>query len=267
MKISVITVALNAAATLEQTLRSVREQGWPDVEHIVVDGGSADGSVEILRRNEESLSRWISEPDNGLYDAMNKGIAMAGGEIVGFLNADDVYAHNQVLSRVGEALSAPGLDGCYGDLVYVDAGNMSRIIRYWRSEPYREGLFERGWMPAHPTFFVRRTVYERYGDFRVDLEFQADLELTARFIAVNRISVAYLPEILVRMRIGGKTNRSVSNILKGNMESYRACRDLGLDITPLYFLRKFAMRVPQFFRRPPGDLQARQPPPGSVPGI
>lgn len=250
MKISVITVCYNAAATLEHAIGSVAAQDHAEREHLVIDGGSHDGTAEILRRHAASLSRVVSEPDRGIYDAMNKGIALASGEVIGFLNADDEYAHPGVLSRVAARFADPALDACYADLVYVDQKDPRRVVRYWRSRPYESGLFERGWMPAHPTFYVRRRVYERHGGFDLAYRLQADFELTMRFLAVHRVRAAYVPEIWVRMRTGGATNRSVGNVLRGNAEAWRAVRRHGLRAGPLFVVRKVLSRLPQFFRRP-----------------
>lgn len=250
MKVSVVTVSLNAEDTITDTLESVSSQTYPRIEHIVIDGGSSDGTVEILSAHQENLSQWISTPDNGIYHAMNKGIQRATGDIIGFLNADDVYQHDEVITEIARCFEDQSIQACYADLVYVDRDDLSKVLRYWRSQPYRPGLFEKGWMPAHPTFFVRRNVYERFGGFNETLKYQSDFELTARMLAIHRVNARYLPEIIVRMRAGGTTNKSVKNIVRGNIESYRACRQLGLKLTPLYFVTKFMMRAPQFFNRP-----------------
>lgn len=256
MKISVITVSFNALATLGGTLNSVASQQYKNVEHIVVDGGSTDGTVELLASGPGRLSNWISEPDRGIYDAMNKAIAMATGEVVGTLNADDMYADDSVLVQVAEVFADPTVDACYADLVYVDQIDASKIIRYWKSRSYEDGLFERGWMPAHPTFFVRRSVYERFGGFDLSFPRQADFELTMRFLAIHKIKTVYVPEIWIRMRMGGVSNNSVRGVIKGNLEAWRACRKNGLDVGMFFIPRKILSRIPQFFSRPSKDLQA-----------
>ena len=250
MKISVVTVVFNGAETIADTVASISRQSHPDIEHIVIDGGSTDGTLKIIKDSEWTPHLVISETDKGLYDAMNKGISYCSGEVIGFLNADDFYEHGEVLESVSEVFKEPEIDACYADLVYVDANDLQDIKRYWTSQEYKPGLFEKGWMPAHPTFFVRKSVYEKYGGFDLRYRFQSDYELTARFMAVEEIHTRYIPEIWVRMRMGGTTNRSLSNIVKGNLESYRACKRLGLDMKPWYFITKFAMRIPQFFKRP-----------------
>ena len=251
MKISVITVCYNSAATIEDTLQSVARQTHPDVEHIVVDGDSTDGTWEILERYRHRISKIVSEPDLGVYDAMNKGLRLATGDVIGFLNADDVYAHEDVLKRVAGVMSDPQIDACYADLVYVDKDDPQRVVRYWKSQPYEEGLFLKGWMPAHPTFFVRRSVYERLGGFDLSYPRQSDFELTMRFLHVNKINAVYIPEIFVRMRTGGLSNSSWRGVLKGNLEAYRACKKHVPGTTAFFMVRKILSRFPQFFTRPP----------------
>jgi glycosyltransferase involved in cell wall biosynthesis len=250
MKISVITVCYNAAATIADAVQSVAAQDHSDIEHIVIDGGSRDGTLDILERNKSRISRIVSEPDRGIYDAMNKGVALATGDVVGFLNADDWFAHAGVLSRVAAQFGNPEIDACYADLVYVDQSNPESIVRYWKSRPYRDGLCERGWMPAHPTFYVRRGIYQRHGVFDLRYRLQADYEICMRFLAVKHVRAVYVPEIWVRMRMGGATNRSIRNVWRGNLEAWHAARQSGLDVSPLFILQKLASRLPQFFAKP-----------------
>lgn len=247
MKISVVTVCFNGEATLYDAIQSVAGQDHQEHEHIVVDGASTDGTRDILSRNRHLLASVVSEPDRGIYDAMNKGVALSQGDVVGFLNADDVYAHPGVLSRIAEEFADKSIDACYADLVYVDTNDPGKVVRYWKSRPYVPGLFEGGWMPAHPTFYVRRSVYERFGAYDLRYRFAADFELTMRLMAVRRIKAVYVPETWVRMRAGGATNR---NKLRTNLEAYRAARRNGLQVTPFFVLRKIASRLPQFFWLP-----------------
>lgn len=251
MKISIITVCYNAADTIGETLDSVADQTYQDIEHIVIDGGSTDGTGAVLKAKGRRVAIWRSEPDRGIYDAMNKGILLATGDVVGMLNADDIYADETVLEQVAVIFSDPAVDACYADLVYVSADDPTKVRRYWRSCSYREGLFERGWMPAHPTFFVRRRVYEEHGLFDTQFKLQSDFELTMRFINVQRIKTEYMPRIWVRMRMGGVSNRSIRNVMRGNIEAYKACRKHRIKVSPLFFLMKIASRIPQFFTRPP----------------
>ena len=251
MKISVITVVFNAVETIEDTIKSVIDQDYDDIEHIIIDGGSTDGTLDVVNCYKDHLAKVVSEPDNGIYDAMNKGIELATGEITGNLNADDWYAHSGVLSQVANTFSADeDIDAVYGDIVYVTREQPHNIVRYWESGSYHDGLFEKGWMPAHPSFFVKREIYSRYGKFDLDLKIQSDFELTMRLIAINRIKTQYLPGVMVKMRMGGVTNNRISNVIKGNLEAYAACRKNGLAVTPLFMVRKILSRLPQFFRKP-----------------
>ena len=248
MKISVISVCYNSVATIEDTLRSVATQTYPDIEHIIIDAQSSDGTMDIVNRYRDRLTHVVSEPDRGIYDAMNKGLHLATGDVIGFLNSDDVFADNTVLAQVAEVFSKQGVDACYADLVYVDKGNMSKVTRYWKSRPYEDGLFEKGWMPAHPTFYARRWVYEKYGNYDLAYRRQSDFELTLRFLAVHKINTTYIPKVLVRMRSGG-ASRGVWHILEGNIEAYRACRKHSLNVTPLFIAKKIFSRIPQFIHR------------------
>ena len=250
LKISILTVCYNAVTTIRNTIDSVGSQCYSNVEHIVVDGGSVDGTLDVLKSYNQQITRWISERDRGIYDAMNKGIAMATGDVVGILNADDIYLDDSVLLQVGKIFTDPTIEACYADLVYVDQADLSKIVRYWQSRPFEKGLFKRGWMPAHPTFFVRRSVYEKLGGFDLSFPRQADFDLTMRFLEVNEIKSVYVPKVWVKMRMGGVSNNSVSGVLKGNLEAYRACRKNGLDVSLLFIPRKIFSRIHQFFMKP-----------------
>ncbi len=250
MKISVITAVYNDAETIEDTITSVAGQTYPNVEHIIVDGMSTDNTLSIVDRHRSDIAVVISEKDSGIYDAMNKGIAAATGDVVGILNADDMYEHDQVLARVAEIFSDPEIDACYANLVYVDRKDLTKIVRYWTSRPFTPGLCFKGWLPAHPTFFVKKTVYDQCGGFDLDYKIQSDFELTLRLFELHRIRSTYVPEIWVRMRMGGTTNKSLMNIIKGNLESYRACKKHQMKVSPMFFVTKIGARIPQFFRRP-----------------
>ena len=250
-RISVVTVSFNCIGTISEALDSVSVQNGVEVEHIVIDGASTDGTAEYLASHRNRISKLVIEPDQGLYFAMNKGIALATGDVVGFLNADDTYANPMVLARIAQAFVDARMDACYGDLVYVDKADPDRIVRYWKSQPYRPGLVESGWMPAHPTFFVRTSILIELGGFDTRYRYQSDFELMIRLFAKRRISSAYIPEILVRMRAGGHSNRSLKNVLRGNLESWSAARSHGLAVSPLWIARKLSHRVGSFFRRPP----------------
>jgi glycosyltransferase involved in cell wall biosynthesis len=228
MKISVVTVCYNGASTIEQTLTSVAGQTWPNFEHIVIDGGSVDGTLLIVDSYRSRLAHVVSEKDNGIYDAMNKGIALATGDIVGFINADDFYASPDALAKVAAVFSDPTVEACYGDLCYVKQENTSALVRYWKSSEFHSGAFESGWCPPHPTFFVRREVYQRLGGFDLSYKIAADMELMLRFLEVHKIRAKYIPAVLVKMRLGGTTNKSLRNIVRQNQEILRALQLHGL---------------------------------------
>jgi glycosyltransferase involved in cell wall biosynthesis len=258
MKISIITVVYNNKDTIQAAMNSVLSQDYDNLEYIVIDGASTDGTIKLINDVAAKYPRknikLISERDNGIYDAMNKGIDLATGEILGTLNSDDVYIDNQVLKRVSDAFSDKSIESSYSDLVYVDKYNLNKIIRYWKSCDYRDGLFTKGWVPPHPTFFLRKKIYQKYGLFDLDYRLAADFELMVRFLEKYRIRSVYIPKVLVKMRMGGATNKSVINILKQNLEIYRAGKKNGVKIslTALAF-KKSIDRIIQFISRPEGS--------------
>lgn len=251
MKISVITVCYNSADTIADTLRSVASQIHPAVEDIIVDGGSTDGTVELIRSGGAHIAWWCSERDRGIYDAMNKGLEHATGEVVDFLNADDVYVDGRVLERIAAVMADPELDACYANLYYVDREHDDKVRRVWRSGAYEPNLCLRRWMPAHPTFYARRGLYGRFGGFDTQFRLQADFDLTTRFFELHHIRARYVPEFWVRMRIGGHSNVSWKNVVHGNLKAYRSCRKNGLRVPPWFIARKVLSRVGQFVRRMP----------------
>jgi glycosyltransferase len=225
--ISVITVTYNCASTVEHSLASVASQTYPQREHLVCDGASTDGTLEVLRHHEAGLARLVSEPDQGLYDALNKGLALATGEVVGFLHADDTYAHERVLERVAEAFHDPAVGAVYGDLEYVWAARPDRVARRWTSTPFEPRLLRQGWMPPHPTLYVRRHWYERVGGFDLRYRIAADYDSVLRLFAEPELRPCYIPEVLVRMRTGGASNRSLGALVRKSREDLEAIRRAG----------------------------------------
>lgn len=249
MKVSIVTAALNAEGTIEDSIKSVLRQTYDNIEYIIIDGKSTDATMEIVNKYRNRISRIISEPDQGLYDAMNKGLKFATGEIAGLLHADDSLAVDNAVERIAKIFAEKEIDCLWGDLVYVNRTDPGRVLRYWKSSGYSEGLIKRGWMPPHPTFFVKRWVYEKYGFFNTDFKFAADYELILRFLHKHRISGYYIPEVLVRMRAGGLTNRSIINIIKKSLEDYQALKANRLNGRIRLLMRKNISKIPQFFIR------------------
>ena len=248
MDISIITATFNSAATIADCLRSVDEQTCP-AEHIIIDGASTDSTLEIVRRL-STAARIFSEPDNGIYEAMNKGLRLATGDIVGILNSDDFYAGPQVLEKVLRVFRKSGAEALFADLVYVKPDDLDRVVRYYAGAGFRPEMFAWGWMPPHPTFFVRREIYERFGLFRTDYRIAADYELTARFLARHRVRYAYLPEVIVRMRTGGLSTRGLRSNWILNREILRACAENGISTNMLKVYSKYFRKVAQLFQRP-----------------
>ena len=241
--ISIITASYNAEDTISQCIQSIIEQDLI-VEHIVIDGQSTDGTLNILEKHKGDISTVISEPDEGLYDAMNKGITVSTGDIVGILNADDFYPSATILSKVVRVFDDPAIDACYGDLVYVD--DTLKIVRYWKSGNFSSASFYHGWMPPHPTFFVRRSVYEKLGIFNLDLGSAADYEIMLRFLHKHKVNAKYIPETLVHMRTGGVSNASLWNRLKANRMDRKAWKVNGLKPYPWTLVMKPLRKLGQW---------------------
>lgn len=247
MKITIITVAYNSAATIADTLASVAAQTHSDIEHIVIDGGSTDGTLDIVRRNGTRVARWMSEPDRGIYDAMNKGLALATGDMVGMLNADDVLDDKEAVHRIALA-AASGSDVVYADLVYVRADDLGHVVRQWNSGIFRPSRLRFGWMPPHPTFYVRRALLSEVGHFDTNLRIAADYDFMLRCLCQPGVNVTYVPRVLVRMRAGGVSNASVSSMLRKSREDLRTMRKhaVGGWFT---LAAKNLRKLPQFVRR------------------
>ena len=222
MKISIITVGYNAAATIEETMQSVFHQSYGNIEYVIIDGGSSEGTLEIVERYSDKIAHYVSEPDGGIYFGMNKGIAACSGDYIGILNADDVYASKEVLSEVAELLKASSADTLYGDLEYVAEDNLQKVVRKWVSGNFQSNKFLSGWMPPHPTFFVKKELYTSCGVFNTDFKLAADYELMLRFLYKHKLSAVYLPKTLIKMRVGGVSNNSLKNRLAANKEDRKA---------------------------------------------
>ena len=243
-------MTFNDALVLSDCIESVINQTHASIEHIIVDGGSNDGTINILNKYQNNLSKIISEPDDGIYHAMNKGIKYASGEVVGFLNSDDFYFDNDVLSKVFQIFkSNPSINACYSDLVYVDKLTASKTIRYFKSKEFTPGLFSKGWCPPHPTFFVRKSVFKKYGDFDLNLKIASDVDLMMRFLEIHKVKSLYIPEIWVKMRMGGTTNKNLNNILRQNLEVISSLKKNGLAVNYInFFINKIFSRTKQFLK-------------------
>ena len=249
MKVSVITACYNSTATIEDAIRSVLSQNYHDIEYIIIDGKSTDDTVEIIRKYESKISKIISEPDNGIYDAINKGIKSATGDVVGFLHSDDFFSDENVLSKIAGKFKKSEADAVYSDLEYVYREDIHKIFRHWKSGNYTQGMFLKGWMPPHPTFYVKRVVYEKHGFYNTDFKISADYELMLRFIHKHQIKIAYIPEVLTKMRVGGKSNRSIFNRLKANKEDRMAWKINGLKPAPFTAFLKPLSKINQFLQK------------------
>jgi len=250
IKITVVTVSYNAESTIVDTIQSVSSQTYECIEYIIIDGGSTDGTCSLIHENIQSVDKFVSEPDRGIYDAMNKGIRLATGEIIAFINADDFYASDNVLEKVVNAFKDPKIDAVYGDLCYVNRSKPSKVVRYWKSRKFVSSSFEKGWCPPHPTFVVRKDIYNRYGGFDLRYKLAADADLMIRFLEVHKLSVKYVSDVLVNMRLGGATNRSIRNVIKQNREILAALREHGLKTSVILFVgHKFFSKSIQFFSR------------------
>jgi glycosyltransferase involved in cell wall biosynthesis len=250
MKISIVTVVYNGAATIASAVESVLAQDHPDVEYIVIDGASKDSTLEILKSYSDKIAVLVSEPDKGIYDAMNKGIARATGDVIGILNADDFYSDSTVLSTVAQELERTGADSLVGDLIFVHPGRLDKVVRYYRSNHFTLRYFERGDMPPHPTFFVRREVYARLGNFDIQFRRVSDFDLMLRFLYHAKISWTYLPKVMVTMRTGGITNQGLKSKIILNREIIAAMRKNGLPANVFRVYSKYFTKIFQLFRRP-----------------
>jgi len=246
MKISIITVCLNARDTIEDAIQSVVNQSCADIEYIIVDGGSTDGTLEIIERYKNRVNTLISEKDAGIYDAMNKGIRAATGDIVGILNADDFYSNHDVLQKVVDSFNIPEIQVCYGDLEYVSRGNPRRVVRRWKAGEFRKSRLGNGWTIPHPTCFAKKNIYDACGLFNLDFSLAADYELMLRWFVKHDIKPHYIPATLARMREGGKSATNVFQRIKGWRELRKAWRVNGLR-PPLFFLtRRILSKVHQY---------------------
>lgn len=247
LKISIISVCYNSSKTILDTIKSVNSQSYPNIEHVFIDGLSLDNTLEIIRSNSKKKKVIISEQDNGLYDAINKGILNATGDVIGLLHSDDLLASSNVISKLVTKIQNENLDGVYGDLQYVDKINTNKIIRFWRSCKFNPNLLGKGWMPAHPTLILKKEVYLEHGVFDKSYKISADYDFMLRIFKNSNLKFGYLPIVVTKMRVGGASNRSVKNIIKKSKEDYRAIlsNNIGGFVT---LLLKNTSKIKQFLK-------------------
>ena len=240
MKISLITVAYNSSATIRDTIESVLGQDYREVEYIIIDGASKDDTLDIIKSFGPRISNWISEPDHGIYDAMNKGVRIATGDVIGMINSDDFYYDETILSQVARAFEDESIDAVFGNLIFVDPKDLKKKVRSYSSKDWHPGKFARGFMPAHPTFFVRRKYYEQFGLFKTDYKIASDYEMLIRLLYVHKLKYRYLPLTMVVMRKGGVSSNGIKSNIILNNEIKRACNENGIRTNlPLIYLKYF----------------------------
>jgi glycosyltransferase involved in cell wall biosynthesis len=249
MKVSIITVTYNSGKYLQDCIESVIKQRYHDIEHIVVDGKSTDNTLAIIRKYESHISKWISETDRGIYDAINKGMSMATGDIVGILNSDDMLDSDEVISTIVKTFEEQDTNTIYGDLEYVDPTDTNRVLRIWKGRPFKRSRFNYGWMPAHPTFYIKRSLIEKYGFYENHYYTAADYEFMARYLYKNRVSAYYLPMLIVKMRMGGQSNKNLRHRLRANRRDYLAMRKNKIPLAFFVSILKPLIKVNQFFKK------------------
>ena len=250
MKVSIITATYNSASTIRDTLESVNAQTYPNIEHIIVDGNSKDNTLELVKQYGKRVTKIISEPDKGIYDAMNKGIKAATGDVIGILNSDDFFDSPDVVANIARAFEEDShLEGVYTNLYYVKKDDPITIVRHWKSEPFIEKSFFGGWHPPHPTLYLRKEVYTAYGLFNLDFSLAADFELMLRFFEKYKIKTKYLDITAIRMRLGGATSKNWENIRKQNIECINAFKVNGFKPPMLYPVYRLLPKLMQFFKK------------------
>lgn len=247
MKVSIITATYNSEKTIIDTLLSLEKQTHLDIEYIIIDGVSKDNTLKVIDRNSTRVSTIISEPDKGIYDALNKGILAATGDIIGFLHSDDLLADSNVIADVVATFENNGCDAVYGDLQYVARDNIDHVIRCWKSGDFRPRKMQYGWMPPHPTFYMKRELYERWGGFDLSFKISADYDSLTRYIIYHQVKLAYLPRVLTKMRVGGISNRSVKNMILKSKEDIKIMKKQSL-FWPVSLICKNLSKIPQFIK-------------------
>lgn len=247
MKVTIITVTYNSEKYLQDCINSIKNQDYYDIEHIIIDGLSTDGTLDIVKRNGNFISKWVSEKDNGMYDAINKGMQMSTGDIIGILNSDDILADTDVISKIAECFTNKQINSIYGDLYYVDTLDTNKVLRVWKGQTYKRHKFSYGWMPAHPTFYIRRSLVDKLGGYESHYYTAADFEFMTRYLFKNRVSSFYLPKLIVKMRVGGQSNITFARRLRANRRDYLAMKKNNIPFPFVVSVLKPLRKVPQFY--------------------
>ena len=246
MKISIITATFNNEETIEDAIKSVSSQTYKNIEHIIIDGSSSDKTIQIIRKHQDKIAKIISEPDKGIYDALNKGIKNSTGDIIAFLHGDDIYADEKIIELAVQVIENENIDSVYADLLYVSKNNTNKIIRNWKAGKFKYSKLKKGWMPPHPTFLVKKEIYKKYGEFDTSLKIAADYDIILRFLGKHKISTTYLPKVMIKMRIGGESNKSLKNIFRKMKEDVKALKKNKLGNWHTVVLKNI-VKIPQLF--------------------
>jgi glycosyltransferase involved in cell wall biosynthesis len=246
LSVSIITVSHNSIKTISDTIESVLSQTYENIEYIIIDGSSIDGTPGLIQSYGKKISKFVSEPDNGIYDAINKGIKFATGDIIGILNSDDIFKDNRVIEKVVSAFNENEIDAVIGDVQFIDATNSSKIVRYYSSKHFHPGKFKFGYMPAHPSFYLKRELFEKLGYYKTDYKIAADYELLIRYLYVNKIKYKYLEMPFVSMRTGGVSNKTILSNFTLNREIAKACKDNGIHTNYLFIYSKYLLKIFEF---------------------
>jgi len=248
MKVSIITATYNSAATINDTLQSLNNQSYDNIEYIIIDGASSDNTLEVIKQECPRVTTIISEPDKGIYDALNKGIKAATGDIIGYLHSDDLFAYPDAVKDIVATFAKHNTDAVYADLQYVNKDNIDAIVRLWQSGKYNREKLTKGWMPPHPTFYMKRTCYEKFGLFDLSFKIAADYDSILRYLWKNKVSMSYLPKVIIKMRVGGESNRDLKNIILKTKEDIRALKNSQISWVQAVLIKNVS-KIPQFFKR------------------
>ena len=249
MKVSIITVTYNSGKYLEDCIESVMKQGYKNIEHIIIDGKSEDDTVAIIKKYQPHIAQWISETDRGMYDAINKGMKMATGDVIGILNSDDMLASEDIISAIVNVFEREKVDVVYGDLDFVKKDEPNKVVRRWKGKSYKRSRFKYGWMPAHPTFYIKRSLVEKYGGYESHYFTAADYEFMARYLYFHKASAYYLPKLIIKMRMGGQSNINIYQRLRANRRDYLAMKKNKIPFAFIISLLKPVSKVHQFYKK------------------